>query len=136
MKAVIDNHYHRVHQWLIRNFGKAIFCENESCDRTTSKSYHYALIHGKEYEKIRSNFKMLCNSCHRKYDYTLEQRIKNSMHKKGKPSTNQKPVIMNDVVRYNNITEAARLNGICMTAIVNNLKGRSKKTKVGIFKYA
>ena len=136
MAVIIDNNYSRVHQWLSRNFGKALLCENESCERKISKSYHYALIHGKEYEKVRSNFKMMCNSCHRKYDYTDEQRIQNGINKKGKPSPNQKPVIMNDSVYYKNMSEAAKSNGILVTSIANNLSGLSKRTKIGTFKYA
>jgi hypothetical protein len=61
--------YRTLHLWLIRNFGKANTCENIECQHR-SKYYLYALVKGSKYERKRENFKMLCMSCHVKYDMT------------------------------------------------------------------
>lgn len=55
----------------------------------------------------------------------------------GKPKYNfMKPVILNNSVLYPSLTEAALKNGISVGSITQNLKGRSKTTKAGIWKYA
>jgi len=39
-------HYHRVHQWLHRNYGKASKCEDDKCDGDCNK-FEWALLNGK-----------------------------------------------------------------------------------------
>ena len=64
----IDNrNYVKVHNWLIRTYGKASKCESVSCDNK-SKHLEYAQIHGTECIKDRTNFMMLCRKCHVAYD--------------------------------------------------------------------
>lgn len=65
--------YDNVHQWLKYHYGKAQKCEATQCPGI-SKSYDWALIKGKEYEKKRENFMSLCHSCHKKYDFTEKGR--------------------------------------------------------------
>jgi hypothetical protein len=65
--------YSAVHTWLIKNYGKADLCEEKTC-KGKSKNFEWALIHGKEYTHNRKNFRKLCKSCHRKYDFTNETR--------------------------------------------------------------
>lgn len=67
--------YPAFHSWMLINFGKASSCESENCSRK-SKTYDWALIHGKNYDHKRENFMMLCRSCHVKYDMTEERKIK------------------------------------------------------------
>lgn len=62
-----NNKYVRVHNWLIRIYGKADRCESKSCENK-SVYFEYAQIHEKECEKDRTNFMMLCRKCHVKYD--------------------------------------------------------------------
>lgn len=57
--------YSAIHHWLKRNYGKPSSCE--MC-KGNSKRYEWALLKGKDYEKNRDNFWMLCTSCHHKYD--------------------------------------------------------------------
>lgn len=59
--------YEGIHAWLRREFGLANKCEGEDC-WGKSKAYHWANISGK-YLRRRSDFKMLCASCHLRYDY-------------------------------------------------------------------
>lgn len=77
-----ERHYDRVHSWLRKNFGKACRCESNNCTKK-SKSFHWALIHGFEYENKRENFKMLCQSCHKIYDTTDVVKNKMSLSKRG-----------------------------------------------------
>lgn len=67
--------YRTIHLWLVRKFGKASKCENKKCNGK-SKYYLYALIKGKKHERCRENYKMLCMSCHVKYDMTQEWKDK------------------------------------------------------------
>ncbi len=66
----------------------------------------------------------------------MSKAVKESADKsRGKPSHNRKPVILNRKVKYDSIKLAAESNNILMTSIINNIKGLSKKTKVGIWNY-
>jgi RecJ-like exonuclease len=65
------NEYARIHYWIRKNYGKANKCESKNCTGIT-KDYGWALLKGKEYERNRDNFMMLCKSCHTKYDFTDE----------------------------------------------------------------
>jgi hypothetical protein len=73
--------YAGLHLWLKRNFGKAIKCKNINCKYPKGK-FEWALKKDCEYERKRENFFMLCQSCHKKYDFTEETRKKMSI--KGK----------------------------------------------------
>lgn len=75
-----------VHAWLNREYGSATLCEAEKHDYLkVVKKFDYALIHGKKYARNRKNFKMLCRSCHLKYDWTQERQIKvvKNLNRKG-----------------------------------------------------
>ena len=63
-----EQYINNIHHWLRYHYGSANKCENKECS-SISKNYTWALIHGKEYEKNRDNFRMLCAKCHLKYDY-------------------------------------------------------------------
>lgn len=67
--------YFGIHDWLIKNFGKANKCENLACKKI-SKIFQWAKLNDKEYERRRENFCMLCVSCHNIYDMTIEKRNK------------------------------------------------------------
>lgn len=60
-----DVGYSGLHKWVYRNFGKAIKCEND--ESHTSKVFEWANLSG-EYKRDRSDWKMLCQSCHRRKD--------------------------------------------------------------------
>lgn len=55
--------YGGLHQWVYKNLGKAIKCEN-GC---MAKRYEWANISG-EYKRDLDDFKQLCKSCHLKFD--------------------------------------------------------------------
>ena len=59
--------YIGIHQWLLREFGRASKCENKNCDNK-SKVYDWSLLRGKKYERKRENFWQLCRKCHIAYD--------------------------------------------------------------------
>ena len=67
--------YFHFHRWLKDNYGKANKCENVNCEKK-SKNYEWSLLKGKKLQRKIENFWQLCTSCHRKYDYTNDQRLK------------------------------------------------------------
>ena len=127
--------YFQAHAWIIYHYGKASKCENENCTYENPKRYEWALIKGKKPEKSRDNYMQLCPSCHRKYDFTEEQREKMSKAKKGKPAKNKRVVVLEGLREFPSITQAAHEMGISITSISNNLSGLSKTTKVGKWSY-
>lgn len=67
--------YFSLHAWLARTFGKADKCEAcgiSEIPPNRKRYFHWALLKGKNYERKRENFWMLCQSCHIKYDMTQE----------------------------------------------------------------
>ena len=133
----MDRNYHRVHSWLIYNYGRASKCEFGNCKHPNPKRFEWALIKGKKYEKRVNNFIQLCPSCHRKYDITDEIRLKMSLNSanKGKKSPMARPVILNGKFEYESITIASEKTGVSRGSIHNNLKGLSEKTRLGIWTY-
>lgn len=57
------------------------------------------------------------------------------INRKGKPSNNTTKVILNDKIIFDSLTLASKEYNISVSSISNNIKGKSKKTKVGIWKY-
>jgi hypothetical protein len=60
--------YQAIHNWLVKNFGKADRCENKYCKTEKPKRYEWALKKGAEYQRRRSSFLRLCTVCHHRYD--------------------------------------------------------------------
>jgi len=63
-----DAGYVAKHMWIVKHFGKACKCENKGCKSVSPKRFEWANISGK-YKRNRSDYKMLCPSCHRRADY-------------------------------------------------------------------
>lgn len=57
--------YFSLHTWMKRTYGLASICENNN---THIGRFQWANISGK-YKRERKDFKMLCVSCHRLFDY-------------------------------------------------------------------
>lgn len=69
--------YSSVHGWLRRNFGYPQKCEH--CGKVGSRpkrkwTIEWALKRGCLYKHDRNNFMQLCNSCHKKYDFSETMR--------------------------------------------------------------
>jgi len=59
--------YFGVHDWITKHYGQPIGCE--VCGLSDpERKYHWANLSG-DYKRDRSDFKRMCVSCHRKYDY-------------------------------------------------------------------
>lgn len=56
------------HLWIVKHYGKASMCENVNCKSIAPKRFEWANI-SKNYHRERSDYKMLCPSCHRKEDH-------------------------------------------------------------------
>lgn len=68
-----------IHRWINNWHGRANKCVDKKHDFSSLvRKYDWALIHGKPYAKNIKNFKMLCRSCHIRYDFTPERRAKMS----------------------------------------------------------
>lgn len=65
-----STNYHTIHSWLQTNFKKE---KCEDCG-STNKKFDWALKKGRKYLRKRENFKVLCRSCHLKYDCTKKRR--------------------------------------------------------------
>jgi hypothetical protein len=65
-----STNYQTIHSWLQKNFEKK---ECEECG-VTEKKLDWALLKGRKYLRKRENFKVLCRSCHLKYDCTKRRR--------------------------------------------------------------
>lgn len=136
MKAnEMDLNYFKSHSWLIYWFGRANKCENINCNYENPKRFEYALKKGFTPEKKRENYIMLCPSCHRKYDFTELQRKNQSKARIGMEAKNKRPVVLNDEIVFESLSEASINTGISISSIHNNIKGLSKTTKLGKWQY-
>lgn len=67
--------------------------------------------------------------------HTAESRKRMSEGRKGIPSHNKVSVVLNSTKIFKSLTEASLSTGVSIGSISNNLKGLSKKTKVGSWSY-
>lgn len=63
--------YFGVHDWITKHFGQPIGCE-ECGLNDPNRKYHWANI-SHTYQRSRDDFKRMCVSCHRKYDYAARR---------------------------------------------------------------
>lgn len=123
-----DSNYGKAHKYLAYYYGKAFQCENPKCEGK-SRTYHWALIHGKQYAKNRANFQQLCAACHVKYDgqiVTLTQ-------------AKLKPIVAYtnfEYLEFASTKEASKQLGILKTSINNALRGKSETAGNYEFAYA
>lgn len=149
-----DN-YFRIHHWLTYYHKKPEKCENPECKIDKPSRIEWALIKGKNHERKRENYMALCPSCHRKYDYTEEQRLNmikllkgrsvsiqtrkklslSNIGKHGGRRIIQKDGYGNIIKIHDNISKAAKDIGILQTSISNMLAGKSKKSGGFIWEY-
>jgi hypothetical protein len=62
-----------IHEWVIRRRGRPKYCEH--CHKTDKKKYEWA-NKNHLYKRILKQYIRLCTSCHRKYDYEFNNRVK------------------------------------------------------------
>lgn len=118
--------YKAVHKWIKRHYGSANHCSK--CNGP-SKRYEWANVSG-EYLRDISDYIQLCASCHRKMDYTDQQRINRSISRKGIPMLKlRKPVNQFTkegvlIARYNSAQEAEQITGIKAYSIISTRNGQ------------
>jgi len=66
-----SSEYRNLHHWIVCKKGKANMCENNPDHKSTR--FHWANISGL-YKKDVNDFKMLCPSCHKKFDMRIRLR--------------------------------------------------------------
>lgn len=59
--------YWGIHKWINRKFGMPMKCENCGIEKTSPWAIHWANL-SHQYKRDRSDWKRLCQSCHRLYD--------------------------------------------------------------------
>ena len=67
-----SNSYSSIHKWLARHFVKSKKCEH--CG--SKKFIEWALKKGERHDHNRDSYLCLCSSCHKKYDYTDDRKVK------------------------------------------------------------
>lgn len=112
--------YVMAHQWVTREYGKAAICEQ--CARLDATRYEWSNI-SKKYKRERSDWRMLCTTCHRKADFTENQ--KRAISLRSSIAVNQYDSSRKLVQRWSSAKVASEVTGISRTAIHNNLSGRS-----------
>jgi len=85
-----DLGYMGKHKRIWTRLGKAFHCEDSFCNKK-SKTFGWANISGK-YEESTTDWKQLCMSCHKKFDF--KKRNPNGMSDK-----NQRQIIINGLLR-------------------------------------
>lgn len=61
--------YRAIHKWLYRTYGRPYKCESKAHDYSKYvKVFDWALKRRYNHERKRNNYKMLCRSCHIRYD--------------------------------------------------------------------
>ena len=117
-RSLRNGGYSAIHMWLIKHYGKANKCENYNCNKK-SKRFYYCLIKGKEYKHNRDNFKMLCASCHRRYDDNDEWRRNIGKASKGRIKTTIHKKAISDALKGQNIGNQRSAKAV----IQSDLKG-------------
>lgn len=130
--------YYRIHALLYHRLGPAPLCV--FCGITKGKKrFEWANVSG-EYTLNIEDYLPLCCSCHRKFDYTEEQRQK--MSTRAKTMTHRRKAVKqldkdgNLVKTHLSSHHAAQELGILKTSICNNLKGLSKTSGGYKWEYA
>ncbi len=133
LRAVNRVYYDNIHQWLIKRRKKIGVCEFCKERRQTE----FALRKGEIYKRDTNVFMELCISCHKKYDYTEEQRRKVSERMKGNSYTSLSVIaVKNGESRlFKSLTQASKELNIIVTAISNCLAGRAKTAGGYFWKY-
>ena len=135
---ISSKRYNSIHYWLRNNYTKPTICSNENCDRRFT-NIGWALLKGKRYAKIKTNFIALCRSCHTKYDMTEETKRKIGRKLRGgkmplsQRESRYKPIIQltfqgKFIKKYKSVSEASKTTETDFVAIVNCAKGRTSYT--------
>lgn len=141
-------HYANFHAHLKRKFGKALKCENKECTFDSPKRFEWALLKGKEYSKNPNDYIQLCVSCHRRYDFTEQQRSRMSASHTGKINPKSqgsnhfksKPIIQcdligNEIRRWDSVNRCAVETGLIKQSILKCLHKTMNQTKGFTFQW-
>ncbi len=86
IKMIHEVSYSGLHKWIRKRFGRADHCESRNCPKTCFR-FEWALKKGRRYSRDIKDYKQLCSSCHKRYDYTDERKNKMRASMKGRKIT-------------------------------------------------
>lgn len=67
--------YGSIHFWVVKRLGKPLKCEHCKCE---GKKYYDWANKDHKYKRVLEDWIRLCRSCHRKYDYKNNRKLKNN----------------------------------------------------------
>ena len=128
---------HALHTWIKRERGPATHCSIDPSQQ--AKRYEWSNISHK-YQRSLEDFRPLCPSCHRKYDFTEETRKKISASLIGQQRAAVRVEQLDNLGRvirvWNCIKDVEREIGIIRTSISNVLRGGAKTAGGFVWRYA
>lgn len=119
--GLTQSKYVEIHTWIKLHFGKADRCEY--CKTLDAPRYEWSNISHK-YTRDRSDWRMLCPSCHHKEDYTDRQR--ESVGARSRKPVRQFTKDGKLIAEYPSVIAASRATNIVRNSISTNIHGRYK----------
>lgn len=120
-----SNSYSAIHQSLLREYGKAPLCIFDNSHE--SNNYEWANVTG-EYTRNLEDYLPMCQSCHRKFDWSEKQRVLSAQRLK-----ENRIAIRCKIAQYYNgrlvkihecLADAARAAGLHHVTIHDQIEGR------------
>jgi len=121
-------HYDALHKSLRQKYGRAFGCV--ICGDKSERRYEWALKHGHEYSYNIEDYQSMCCPCHRKYDFTENDRERCRILKKGKYKGVLNPAAKkvydtNTKKIFGTVGDAAKSVGLKRTTLVMMLRGKN-----------
>lgn len=76
INGITKQEHQALHGKLKKKFGKADRCEMPDCKSVNPKYFNWALRKGHAYSSNKEDYIKMCISCHRKYDFNEDIRVK------------------------------------------------------------
>ena len=127
MSAKYRNEYIYIHKWVNKTYGKANCCSLNK--KHKSKVFEWANI-SKKYKRDIRDWIQLCQSCHRKRDWTENQknilRERNMGNKYHVKKIIQMDMNGNFIKEWESGRAVAKAFGICPSSVSNLLRGKTQ----------
>jgi hypothetical protein len=119
--------YTATHRWVHDTLGKATYCSKDLTHK--SKNFEWANVSG-EYKREKNDWIQLCQSCHRKRDWTEDQkeilRKRNMGNKYHVRKIMQKDLSGNLIKEWETGRAVAQFLGVCPSTVTNIINSKTK----------